>query len=119
MSGMPLNDQLTRRGARLLAQGATARCYRMYALGGGNGVMRPGLVRVSTGGGTVEIEIWELSATALGELLMDVPAPLAIGRVELLDGAEIAGFVCEGHVADGARDITEHGGWRAYLQSIA
>jgi allophanate hydrolase len=117
MSGMPLNEQLTRRGARLLAQGSTARCYRLYALGGGNGVMRPGLVRVSAGGASVEIEIWELSTAALGELLCDVPAPLAIGRVELSGGTEIAGFVCEGHVADGARDITEHGGWRAYLQS--
>jgi allophanate hydrolase len=119
MSGMKLNAQLTRRGARLLAPGATARCYRMYALGGSTGVTRPGLVRVSAGGGSVEIEIWELSPAALGELLADVSAPLAIGRVELLDGTEIAGFVCEGHVADGARDITEHGGWRAYLQSIA
>jgi allophanate hydrolase len=118
MSGMPLNEQLTRRGARLVAQGATARCYRLYALGGGNGIVRPGLVRVSAGGASVEIEIWELSTAALGELLGDVPAPLAIGRVELSGGAEIAGFVCEGHVADGARDITEHGGWRAYLQSI-
>jgi allophanate hydrolase len=44
-----------------------------------------------------------------------VPLPLAIGTVELDDGATVKGFLCEGHAAGVAEDITHLGGWRAYL----
>ena len=29
------------------------------------------------------------------------------------------GFLCESHALAGASDITVHGGWRAYLASLA
>jgi allophanate hydrolase len=118
MSGLPLNSELTERGARLLRAERTAAAYRLYALPG-EGVRRPGLVRVEGGGESVELELWEISPAALGELLCQVPAPLGIGRVELADGAEVAGFICEGHAAPLAEDVTEHGGWRAYLTATA
>jgi allophanate hydrolase len=117
MSGLPLNFQLEMRGARLLGGNRTAPCYRLYALPG-DGVRRPGLVRVDEQGASIEIELWQLSAAALGTLLSEVPAPLAIGRVELIDGREVTGFVCEGHATARADDVTEHGGWRAYLQAV-
>jgi allophanate hydrolase len=117
MSGLPLNFQLEIRGARLLGGDRTAPCYRLYALRG-DGVRRPGLVRVDDEGASIEIELWQLSPNALGTLLSEVPAPLAIGRVELSDGREVTGFVCEGHAAAHAEDVTEHGGWRAYLQAV-
>lgn len=119
MSGMPLNDRLTERGARLLGPADTAPCYRLYALAGGGGVARPGLVRVAAGGASIELELWELSRAALGELMVEIPAPLAIGRVELAGGRQVSGFVCESHGSEGALDITSHGGWRAYLQAPA
>jgi allophanate hydrolase len=75
-------------------------------------------VRVDDEGASIEIELWQLSPNALGTLLSEVPAPLAIGRVELSDGREVTGFVCEGHAAAHAEDVTEHGGWRAYLQAV-
>jgi allophanate hydrolase len=118
MSGLPLNGQLTTRGARLLRADRTATSYRLYALPG-EGVRRPGLVRVPTGGAGIEIELWELSHAALGALLSEVPSPLAIGRVQLADGSEVTGFVCEGHAAADAEDVTVHGGWRAYLAASA
>jgi allophanate hydrolase len=31
----------------------------------------------------------------------------------------VLGFLCEGYAAEGARDITALGGWRAYLKSLA
>jgi allophanate hydrolase len=117
MSGLPLNFQLTMRGARLLRGDRTAPCYRLYALPG-DGVRRPGLVRVDDDGASIEIELWQMSPAALGTLLSEVPAPLAIGRVELFDGSEVTGFVCEGHAAARAEDVTEHGGWRAYLHAV-
>lgn len=49
MSGLPLNPQLTSRGARLVCATASAPVYRFYALPGGP-PMRPGMVRVADGG---------------------------------------------------------------------
>jgi allophanate hydrolase len=116
MSGLELNGQLTKRGARRVAATGTAAAYRLFALPGGT---RPGLVRVARGGASVEAEVWELAPAALGELLVQVPAPLALGRVELEDGEEVVGFVCEAAGAADARDITALGGWRAYLEEAA
>ncbi len=116
LSGLPLNHQLTGRGARLVAITSTAPVYRLYALPG-PGLARPGLVRVAEGGRAIEAEVWELSPAALGELMTEVPAPLGIGRAVLEDGSEVHGFICEGFAAqlDGARDVTALGGWRAHL----
>ncbi len=114
MSGLPLNHQLTELGARLVGVELTAPVYRLYALQGAD-LARPGLVRVEGEGASIEVELWELSRAAVGALSCQVPAPLAIGRVELAGGSQVAGFLCEGHAAAQARDITGHGGWRAYL----
>jgi allophanate hydrolase len=35
--------------------------------------------------------------------------------VELEDGEWVQGFVCEGWALEGAREVTEFGGWRNYL----
>ncbi|MEO8526622.1 MAG: allophanate hydrolase, partial [Caldimonas sp.] len=53
-----------------------------------------------------------------GSFLALVPAPLGIGQVELEDGRRVHGFVCEASALQNARDVTRHGGWRAYLQSL-
>jgi allophanate hydrolase len=37
--------------------------------------------------------------------------------VNLEDGNSVQGFVCEAIAAEGAEDITHHGGWRAFLAS--
>jgi allophanate hydrolase len=120
MSGMALNDRLTERGGRLLGPAVTAPCYRLYALRGAeDDVARPGLVHVAEGGERIELELWQLAPGALGELVAEVPAPLAIGRVQLDGGEQVSGFVCEAHGSEGARDITSWGGWRAFQQTAA
>jgi allophanate hydrolase len=116
MSGLALNGQLTERGARLIGAARSASAYRLYELPG-EGVRRPGMVRVEHDGTSIELELWRIAPAALGELMGQIPAPLGIGRVELADGSEVSGFVCEGHAAAGARDISAHGGWRAYLSA--
>jgi allophanate hydrolase len=117
MRGMPLNRLLTERGAIFLEPTRTARAYRLYALAGG-AVQRPGLVRVESGGESVAAELWSLPARAWGEFVNEIPAPLAIGGVELEDGRVIKGFVCEAYAARAADalDITALGGWRAYMK---
>jgi len=115
LSGLPLNHQLTGRGARLAEATRTAACYRLYALAGTE-PPKPGLARAANGAGAaIEVELWSLSAAAFGSFVAEVPPPLAIGTVELADGRRVKGFLCEGHALEGATDITCHGGWRAYL----
>jgi allophanate hydrolase len=114
LSGLPLNGQLTSRGARLVAAVKSAPEYKFYALPGGP-PHRPGMVRVAEGGGAIEMEIWELPARDYGSFVAGIPAPLGIGMVRLADGGQVQGFVCEAAAAAGAEDITTLGGWRAYL----
>ncbi len=114
LSGLPLNAQLRALGAHLHATVPTAPAYRLLALPGSS-PQRPGLVRVAAGGASIEAETWSLPRSVLGELLVTVPAPLAIGTVDLADGTSTLGFVCEAAAVDGAQDVTAAGGWRQHL----
>ncbi|MGQ0591624.1 MAG: allophanate hydrolase-related protein [Gammaproteobacteria bacterium] len=113
MSGLPLNGELLRLGARFLGPARTAPHYRLYRLDA-FAPPRPGLLRQEPGR-AIEVEVWELPIAAFGTLVAAIPAPLAIGRVELEGGEKVAGFLCEAQATEGARDITTHGGWRGYL----
>lgn len=116
MRDLPLNTQLTERGAQFRELVQTANCYRFYALPGGP-PFRPGLVRVAEGGGSIEAEIWSLPAARWGDFMALVPSPLVIGTVKLSDGRSVKGFLCEAVATDGAQDITALGGWRGFLAS--
>ena len=113
LSGMPLNHQLTERGARLLGEARTAPHYRLFALD--TQPPKPGVVRVEADGAALPGEVWLLSPAALGTFLAAIPQPMALGEVELDDGRAVVGFLCEPIALAGARDITAAGGWRAYL----
>ena len=63
----------------------------------------------------MELEVWEMTAEALGEFMIHVKEPLCIGTVELETGEKVKGFLCEPTGVGNAREITEYGGWRAYL----
>ena len=114
LSGLPLNHQLTERGARLVRACRTAPRYRLYALAGFS-PPRPGMLR-DGGGQPIEVEVWELSTDAFGSFVDGIPAPLGIGTVELEDGEQVKGFLCEPYATRGAQDVSHLGGWRAYLQ---
>jgi len=114
MSGLPLNHQLTDRNARFVCAARTAPHYRLYALPGGP-PQRPGLVRVETGGTAIEVEVWSVPQEHFGSFVAGIPAPLGIGKVELADGTQVCGFICEAYAVQQAVDISHLGGWRAYL----
>jgi allophanate hydrolase len=116
MDGLALNPELRRLGATLLERTHTAARYRLYALPGGP-PHRPGLVRVERDGEAIEVELWSLSAAAFGAFVAQIPAPLGIGKIQLPDDRRVSGFVCESYAVRDAVDITQHGGWRAYLAS--
>ncbi|MFY8082586.1 MAG: allophanate hydrolase [Rubrivivax sp.] len=114
LSGLPLNGQLTERGARLLRSTRTAPCYRLYALPGTT-PPKPGLERVKEGGAGIELEVWALPQAEVGSFLALIPAPLGLGSLLLEDGTTVHGFLCEAHALQGAQDITGFRGWRAYM----
>lgn len=117
LSGMPLNGQLTERGATLVAQTATAPHYRLYALPG-TVPPKPGLVRVAgTQGAAIAVEVWQMPLAHYGAFVALIPAPLGIGTLALADGSSVQGFLCEGLALEGAEDITHLGGWRRYIES--
>lgn len=118
MSGLPLNGEATRLGARFLRKAKTAPCYRLHRLAGGP-PMRPGLVRVAEGGAAIELELWAMPEASIGAFLSGVPSPLGFGTLKLEDGGTSLGFVCEAAGLDGAEDISAYGGWRAYLAESA
>ena len=118
LSGLPLNHQLTSRGARLIGSPHSAPDYQLHALAGGP-VQRPGMVRVAEGGSAIALEVWEVPAAHFGSFVAGIPAPRGIGKVKLADGSEVPGFICEGIGIEGATDITHFGGWRAWLAAGA
>lgn len=116
LDGLPLNHQLTSRRATLVETTETAAAYRMYLLAGGP-PQRPGLIRDTTNGVALPVEIWRVPADQFGSFVAGIPAPLGIGKVELTDGRWVPGFICEPVGLDGARDITDLGGWRGFVAS--
>jgi allophanate hydrolase len=117
LSGLPLNGQLLERGAVLREATRTAPHYRLYALPGTQ-PPKPGLQRVAEGGSAIELEVWDMPLAAVGSFLALIPPPLGLGSVQLVDGRHVHGFLCEAHALTGARDISHHGGWRAYLSTL-
>jgi allophanate hydrolase len=114
LTGLPLNAQLTSRGARLVRAVRSTPYYKLFALPG-EPPLRPGMLRVPQGGAAIEMEIWEMPSQAFGSFVAGIPSPLGIGTIELEEGDHVQGFVCEAYATALATDITHHGGWRAYL----
>ncbi len=117
LSGMPLNRQLTERGGAFLRTASTTADYRLYALANTT-PPKPGLLRVKDGTGMpIAVEIWSLAPEGFGSFVAEIPAPLGIGTLSLADGTSAKGFLVEAVAVDGARDISEFGGWRSFLAS--
>lgn len=117
LSGMPLNHQLTERAARLIGPARTTPHYRLYLLPGTT-PPKPGLVRsVDDSGHAIEVELWSIPVEHYGAFVAEIPAPLGIGTLTLEHGRSVQGFVCEAHAAAQARDISDFGGWRNFIDS--
>jgi allophanate hydrolase len=108
--GFPLEHQMLACGARFVREAMTASKYQMVKLP--TVPAKPGLIKKSSGGGAVTLEIWEMPVLSFGAFAASIPAPLGIGKVELDDGSEIPGFVCESYAAAEAEDITSEGVWK-------
>ena len=115
LSGLPLNGELTALGGTFLRAAETTSDYRLYALPGTT-PPKPGLLRVGKGmGAAIKVEIWWLDAAGFGSFVSRIPAPLGIGTVAFSDGTSAKGFLVEAEAVRDAKDITQSGGWKAFL----
>jgi allophanate hydrolase len=116
LTGFPLNHQLLELGATLVRACTTDGEYRLFALA--TDPAKPGLVRdPGFAGPGIDVEVWSMSVVAFGRFVASLPTPMAIGKLRLHDGTEVAGFLCEQHALAHAPEITSYGGWRRYLSN--
>jgi gamma-glutamylcyclotransferase (GGCT)/AIG2-like uncharacterized protein YtfP len=110
MRGLALNQNLVDAGATFVREATTEPAYRLWSIGD----RHPAMVRVREGGVAVAIEVWSVPAEGLASILLKEPPGLSIGKVTLADGDEVLGVLGEPFLCEGQREITRHGGWRAY-----
>jgi carbamate kinase len=110
MRGLALNQNLLGAGAAFVRETTTAPVYRLWSIGD----RHPAMLRVRDGGVAVAVEVWSVPAEGLASILLAEPPGLSIGKVTLADGDEVLGVLGEPILCEGQREITRHGGWRAY-----
>lgn len=110
MRGYPLEKQMQGCGARFIREDESAAKYSLVKLP--TSPAKPGMIKQQRGGAAIQLEIWEMPLEAFGGFAATIPAPLGIGKVELRDGTEVPGFVCEAYAAEGAEDVTALRSWR-------
>ena len=110
MRGYPLEKQMLEYGGQFVRESHTAEKYQMVKLP--TIPAKPGLLKKKAGGSAFALELWEMPVASFGVFTSFIPAPLGIGKIELADGTEVSGFICEGYAEEGAEDISAYGGWR-------
>jgi gamma-glutamylcyclotransferase (GGCT)/AIG2-like uncharacterized protein YtfP len=111
MRGLELNGNLLAIGAGFVEETRTAPIYRLWSIND----RHPAMQRTEAGDGTsVAVEVWSVPASGLATLLQREPAGLCIGKVQLTENREMLGVLGEAWLCAGQREITSHGGWRAY-----
>jgi len=110
MRGLELNPNMLAVGATFVCEDQTESSYRLYSIND----RHPGMVRVAEGGVSVAVEVWAVPPAGLASILQKEPPGLSIGKVKLQASGEVLGVLAEPILCKGMREITEHGGWRAY-----
>lgn len=110
MRGLELNGNLLAVGATFICETTTEVAYRMWSIGD----RHPAMIKVTTGGVAIVVEVWAVPVSGLSKLLRSEPSGLCIGKVKLADGSEVLGVLGEPFLCEGQKEITEWGGWRAY-----
>lgn len=110
MRGLELNANMLDAGAAFVRETTTAPVYRLWSIND----RHPAMIRVSSGGAAVAVEVWAVPPEGLAQILLREPPGLCIGKVTLADGEEVLGVVGEPCLVEGQREITSYGGWRAY-----
>jgi gamma-glutamylcyclotransferase (GGCT)/AIG2-like uncharacterized protein YtfP len=115
MRGLERNANLVDAGAVFEREALTAPLYRLWSIDD----VHPAMLRVTSGGSSIAVEIWQVPPAGIAAILLTEPDGLCVGRVALDDGAEVLGVLAEPVLVEGEPEITEHGGWRAYIAATA
>jgi len=111
MRGLELENNLKEVGAVFLKESKTEKAYRLYSIND----QYPAMVKVSDGGNTVDVELYEISEEGLKQVLSKEPPGLTIKEITLIDGASVQGVVGLIDIIRGQKEITAYGGWRNYI----
>lgn len=114
MRGLELNGNLLAVGATFIRETTTETAYRIWSIGD----RHPAMIRVTSGGVAIAVEVWAVPVSGISKLLLLEPPGLCIGKVKLADGHEVLGVLGETFLCEGEREITKWGGWRAYCQGV-
>jgi carbamate kinase len=114
MRGLKLNQNMAAANATFVREAATEPAYRLWSVDDDH----PAMIHVTDDSGTaVKVEVWAVPRQRLAGLLESEPPDLAIGKVRLDDDSTVLCVVGESAAVQGQRDITEYGGWRAYVEA--
>lgn len=113
MRGLKLNPNLLAIDAQFLRETQTEPAYRIWSIGD----RHPAMLKVKEKGVAIAVEVWAVPADGLATLLMQEPPGLCIGKVRLADGEEVLGVLGEPFLCEGQVEITQYGGWRAYIEA--
>lgn len=112
MRGLKLNHNMEAANATFVREARTEQAYRLWTINDEH----PAMVRVTDGTGVkVAVEVWSVPAAELAGILLNEPPGLCVGKVRLEDGSIVLGVLGEPALVEGQQEITEYGGWRAYL----
>jgi len=112
MRGQPAHANLA--GATFLEDVRTAPVYRLWSIGD----RHPAMARADEGGTSIEAELYEVPDDVWPRIRDTEPPGLYRGPVELSDGRRVEGMLGERSLVEApeAVEITQFGGWRAYLE---
>jgi hypothetical protein len=114
MRGFELNPHMLDASGVFICEDITAPVYRLWSIHDDY----PGMARSESGGAGIAVELWELSADGILQLLSGEPEGLCLGKITLADGRSVLGILAEPQILDNSLEITRFGGWRSYLESI-
>lgn len=113
MRGLELNGNLQAVGATFVREATTEPTYRLFSIND----HYPAMLRVREGGTAIAVEVWAVPVEGLSQILLQEPPGLCIGKVRLTDGEVVLGVLGEAICCENQIEITQWGGWRAYITS--
>jgi hypothetical protein len=114
MWGLELNGNLLNVGATFVREAKTEPAYRLWSIDD----RHPAMLRVTTGGSAIALEVWRVPVAGLATILLQEPPGLCIGKVRLADGEVVLGVLGEPILCENRQEITQWGGWRAYTDAL-
>jgi len=114
MLGLELNNNLLAVGATFVREATTEPTYRLWSIDD----RYPAMLRVREGGSVIAVEVWKVPSAGLATILLQEPPGLCIGKVHLSDGEVVLGVLGEPILCENRHEITQWGGWRAYIEAL-